>query len=284
MAQEAFAEQVIATIAGAARMAAVGGGDVVRLTSTPDDWLDARDPEYIRQVRPRPPGMEKFCFRAEVRGLENIPRLEPVLLVGNHSGGTLIADTFVFAQHFYDHFGAAAALPPARPRPRLPGPRRAREPEAVRHGPGHPETCARALTARRAARVSRRRPRDLPADVAAAEIDFAGRTGFARLALELGAPIVPVVAIGGQETALFLGQGQRISRALSWTGCAAEGVPGPGRAAVRRHAARPAAAEYRCPPRSRSRCCRGSTCAPSWARRRPRGRVRARHRRACRTR
>ena len=28
-----------------------------------------------------------------------------MLLVGNHSGGTLISDTFVFAQAFYDHFG-----------------------------------------------------------------------------------------------------------------------------------------------------------------------------------
>jgi hypothetical protein len=28
-----------------------------------------------------------------------------VLLVGNHSGGTLIADTFVFATEFYTHFG-----------------------------------------------------------------------------------------------------------------------------------------------------------------------------------
>ena len=35
-----------------------------------------------------------------------------------------------------------------------------------------------------------------------------------KLSLELGTPIVPVVAIGGQETALFLGQGQRISRLL----------------------------------------------------------------------
>ncbi len=29
-----------------------------------------------------------------------------MLLVGNHSGGTLIADTFAFAYEFYRHFGA----------------------------------------------------------------------------------------------------------------------------------------------------------------------------------
>jgi 1-acyl-sn-glycerol-3-phosphate acyltransferase len=45
-------------------------------------------------------------------------------------------------------------------------------------------------------------------------IDFAGRRGFAKLAIEHGCPIVPVVAIGGQETALFLGQGQGIARRL----------------------------------------------------------------------
>jgi 1-acyl-sn-glycerol-3-phosphate acyltransferase len=47
-----------------------------------------------------------------------------------------------------------------------------------------------------------------------AKIDFAGRTGFARLAIEHDVPIVPVVAIGGQETALFLGQGRRLARLL----------------------------------------------------------------------
>jgi 1-acyl-sn-glycerol-3-phosphate acyltransferase len=47
-----------------------------------------------------------------------------------------------------------------------------------------------------------------------AEIDFAGRTGFVRLAIEHGVPIVPVVAIGGQETALFLGRVRRLARLL----------------------------------------------------------------------
>ena len=46
------------------------------------------------------------------------------------------------------------------------------------------------------------------------EIGFAGRTGFVELALEHNIPIVPVVSIGGQETALFLGRGRRLASAL----------------------------------------------------------------------
>jgi 1-acyl-sn-glycerol-3-phosphate acyltransferase len=37
-----------------------------------------------------------------------------------------------------------------------------------------------------------------------------------KLALERGVPIVPVVAIGGQETALFVTRGQRAARATKW--------------------------------------------------------------------
>jgi 1-acyl-sn-glycerol-3-phosphate acyltransferase len=47
-----------------------------------------------------------------------------------------------------------------------------------------------------------------------AKTDFAGRTGFVRLAIEHDVPIVPVVAIGGQETALFLGRGRRFAKLL----------------------------------------------------------------------
>jgi 1-acyl-sn-glycerol-3-phosphate acyltransferase len=45
-----------------------------------------------------------------------------------------------------------------------------------------------------------------------AKVDFGGRRGFIRLAQERGVPLVPVVAIGGQETALFLSRGERLAK------------------------------------------------------------------------
>ena len=38
-------------------------------------------------------------------------------------------------------------------------------------------------------------------------IDFNGRTGYVRTAIDAGVPIVPVVSIGGQETQFFLTRG-----------------------------------------------------------------------------
>jgi len=177
--------------------------------------LDERDPDYIREALP---GMWLLCslwFRGEVRGLGNIPEEGPVLLVGNHSGGTLIADTFVFSQHFYDHFG------PERRFHQLahdlvfqvPGVRAS----LSRFGtvPASPANMRAALGRDAALLVYPGGDHETYRPTWQQDrIDFAGRTGFIKLSLELGTPIVPVVAIGGQETALFLGQGQRISRLL----------------------------------------------------------------------
>jgi 1-acyl-sn-glycerol-3-phosphate acyltransferase len=210
-------------IGGSLAMAKVVAGDVARSLdplglvhgSPPDDWLDARDPDYIRQAVPAVRAWSEAYFRAEVDGLDEIPADEPVLLVGNHSGGTLIADTFVFAQQFYDHFG------PDRRFHQLahdlvfqvPGVRAS----LSRFGtiPASPANMRAALERGAALLVypggdheTYRPPWEQD------QIDFAGRTGFAKLALELDVPIVPVVAIGGQETALFLGRGGRFSRML----------------------------------------------------------------------
>ena len=215
MAGDAFLERVVQTAAGAARMALVGAGDLARATSSPDDWLDAWDPAYIRKTLPALRAMSDLYFRAEVRGLSNIPDKGPILLVGNHSGGTLIADTFVFAQAFYDHFGPLRRFHQLAHDLvfKLPGARAS----LSKYGtvPASPENMRRALERDAALLVypggdhETYRP-SWESD----RIDFAGRNGFARLAMEHEVPIVPVVAIGGQETALFLGQGRDLARRL----------------------------------------------------------------------
>ena len=45
-------------------------------------------------------------------------------------------------------------------------------------------------------------------------IDFNGRTGYVRTAIDAGVPIVPVVSIGGQETQFFLTRGTWLARRL----------------------------------------------------------------------
>ena len=54
-----------------------------------------------------------------------------------------------------------------------------------------------------------------------AAVDFGGRHGFLRLALDQGVPIVPVVSIGGQETALFLSRGEWLAKTLRLDVCSA---------------------------------------------------------------
>jgi 1-acyl-sn-glycerol-3-phosphate acyltransferase len=179
------------------------------------DWLDRRDPEHIRRTLPAMKAYGELYHRAEVRGLENIPEDGPVLLVGNHSGGTLIADTFVFSAAFYEHFGPARTFHQLAHDMvfRVPGARALVAPWGT--VPANPENMKRALDRDAALLVypggdwETYRP-----SWESSKIDFAGRKGFARLALEYGVPIVPVVSIGGQETALFLGQGNRLARAL----------------------------------------------------------------------
>jgi len=202
-------------LAAAARRASTDVLGVVDPHHQPGgDPLELRDPEYIRRTLPGLRALSELYFRAEVRGLDNVPA-GPVLLVGNHSGGWLIADTFVFGQAFYDHFGPERMFHQLTHDLvfRIPGLRAMITPFGA--VPACPENMRRALARGAAVLVYPGGDHETyRASWHEAEIDFAHRTGFARLALELGIPIVPVVAIGGQETALFLGQGERIARLL----------------------------------------------------------------------
>jgi 1-acyl-sn-glycerol-3-phosphate acyltransferase len=200
--------------------AAAWGGmavdDFVHLGRTLDgNDVDAWDPDYIRRVLPAWRAIFGTYFRGEVRGLDNIPAEGPSLLVGNHSGGTMIVDSFVFAGEFYERFG----------------------PERRFHQLAHdiaarfPATGISRWGTVAASHDNARKAFDKGAPVLvypggdyetfrpswhSDRIEFGGRKGFVRLALERGVPIVPVVAIGGQETALFVTRGQRAAKATGW--------------------------------------------------------------------
>ena len=216
--------EALAAVRGGLRMAEATAEDLIAAldllnvtgaSGPPEDPFAATDPEYIQQTLPALRAMSQLYFRADVSGLDRIPADGPVLLVGNHSGGTMIADTFVFAQSFLDHFG------PDREFRQLahdlvfktPGLRTL----AQRYGtvPASPDNMARALDDGAALLVYPGGDEDsFRPSWETGEVALAGRTGFVELALEHGVPIVPIVSLGGQETALFLGRGRALARGL----------------------------------------------------------------------
>lgn len=180
----------------------------------PEADLDQRDPDYIRDQLPGLWLLASLYFRADVRGLDRIPADGPVLLVGNHSGGNVPPDTFVFTLAFCSNFGVerpfyqlvhnlVALYPALRWLPKFgtvaashDNARLALESgAAVLVYPGGDYEVYRPSWQRHV-------------------VDLGGRQGFVRLARETGVPIVPVASVGGQETALFLGRGQGLARLL----------------------------------------------------------------------
>ena len=214
---------------GTARMTAAPSGCSIPVVKTQTDVrrrepgvvarrgvvaLEGRDPRWAELTVPVIWPLLKAWFRPDVRGLERIPATGPVLLVGNHSGGNVAPDTLVFTAAFIRRFGAqrrffqlahelvvaAPWLAPLR-----------------RYGTvtASPQNARAALAAGAAVLVYPGGDWEAHRPVwQGHRVDFHDRHGFIRLALESGAPLVPVVSIGGQETALFLSRGELLVRKL----------------------------------------------------------------------
>ncbi|MBL8923620.1 MAG: 1-acyl-sn-glycerol-3-phosphate acyltransferase [Myxococcaceae bacterium] len=155
-------------------------------------------------------------LEATVRGFEHVPA-SPAMLVSNHSGGTLIPDVWGFAIAWYRHFGTNRPL----------------------HILGHELLFSTRASARffSSCGVLRATPEvatevlgDLKRDLLVLpggdrdawrpyrdryRVNFAGRTGYARVAHELQVPVVPVAHAGAHETLLVLSSGERLAR---WAG------------------------------------------------------------------
>ena len=177
--------------------------------------LDERDPDFIRERLPLMWLIASLWYRGEVRGLGNIPDSGPVLLVGNHSGGNMLPDTLVFTLAFNTYFGVERAFYQLAHNLVLAMPALGslRKFGTVAASPGNARKALRsgaALLVYPGGDYEVHRPfwqRN--------RVDFDGRTGFIRLALQENVPIVPVVSIGGQETALFLSRGEHLARVLA---------------------------------------------------------------------
>ncbi|MEA2682853.1 MAG: hypothetical protein QOK05_1181 [Chloroflexota bacterium] len=177
--------------------------------------FEQRDPDLIREGLPISWLMATLYFRAKVEGLENIPDVGPALVVGNHSGGNYIPDSFILGMAFATYFGAerpwfalthsaAMAMPIIgnllKSFGSIPASRENAD-EALRRGacvlvyPGGDIETYRPWWKRN-------------------EISLAGRKGFIRTALKNEVPLVPVVNIGSHETGIFLSDGQWLCKLL----------------------------------------------------------------------
>ena len=207
------------SVPGASEAASLIGGAVSGIARqlqrrVPQADLDERDADYIRESLPRLWMLASLYFRAEVRGLERIPEEGPVLLVGNHSGGNLTPDTGVFTLAFNTYFGVERRFYQLAHNLILswPGLGFLRKYGTVAASPENADEALKsgaALLVYPGGDYEVHRP-----SWDRAKVDFGGRKGFIRLALKHGVPMVPVVSVGGQETALFLSRGEGLARLL----------------------------------------------------------------------
>lgn len=167
-----------------------------------------RDVAFLEKLLPLMEILNRW-FDAEVGGFENVPETGPVLLVGNHSGGILTPDTTAFFTAWYRArgldsplvalaFDAAFGVPGFRDLMRKIGEvpaNRANASRALDAGlpvlvyPGGDHEISRPWTERD-------------------RVDFDGRMGFVRLALEKQVPVVPVVSHGGHSSLVILSRGE----------------------------------------------------------------------------
>lgn len=175
------------------------------------------DPLFTEQVRNTIGPVVNRWYRAEVRNLDNLPATGGALVVSNHSGGMFTPDVMIFSSAYYDKFGYDRPVYTLAHYGVFMGPmdgwlRRVGVIEASR------ENAAAALRSGAVVLVFPGGDYDsYRPTLSANTIDFNGRTGYVRTAIETGVPIVPTVSIGGQEIQFFLTRGNWLARKLGIT-------------------------------------------------------------------
>lgn len=183
------------------------------MTSDDVPDLSLRDADFLAKAMPFLRLAVKRWFRSDVAGMEKIPD-GAALLISNHSGGLLAMDVPVLAVAFVDEFGTDRPLYVLAHDLLFLG---AAGP-VMRAAGFLPATRENALALLRAGGVTILFPGGdydvFRPSTQANRIDFAGRTGYVRIALDAGVPLVPVVSIGGQEDQIHISRGEILAKIL----------------------------------------------------------------------
>jgi 1-acyl-sn-glycerol-3-phosphate acyltransferase len=174
-----------------------------------DSEIAKWDPGFTKQVIDTvTPGIKR-SHRAEVRNMDNVPAAGGALVVSNHSGGMFTPDVFLFSPVYYETFGYDRPVYTLGHDGLFMGPmdgwlRRLGVIEASRANAAAALHSGAVVLVFPGGDYDSYRP-----TFEANKVDFNGRTGYVRTAVEAG---VPIVSIGGQETQLFLTRGNWMAR------------------------------------------------------------------------
>ena len=155
----------------------------------------------------------KGYHRAEVRGLESFPA-GGALVVGNHSGGMFAMDVPVFATGFYEQFGYERPIYTLSHDILFKG---LTKDFFTKTGfiPANHDNADEALRSGGVVVVFPGGDYDAyRPTLEENKIDFDGRKGYVRAAINAGVPLVPAVGIGGQESQFYLSRGTGLAKAL----------------------------------------------------------------------
>jgi 1-acyl-sn-glycerol-3-phosphate acyltransferase len=173
-----------------------------------------RDPEFIASLEPWLGRVQQY-FDSEVRGWENLPDGEPVLIVGNHSGGLMTLDPAHLMFKWISERGCSAPL------------------YALAYDLLFAVPCLSSLLRRigclPASQDNARRALEKGASVIVFpggdqevfrpwlernKLDFNGRTGFIELAISARVRVVPMTIHGAHESTVVLTRGRSLARLL----------------------------------------------------------------------
>lgn len=170
------------------------------------DWMDTQ--KYFWNP------LCDYWFRMEIEGWERLPE-PPCLLIGIHSGAPFVWDAWTVGVQWWRHFGDERILHGTAHDMLMSAPVIGAFFRKMGVLPAAPDSIAAALAAGRdvalwpGGEVDSLRPwvhRD--------RAILNGRTGFIRMAIGAGVPIVPIATVGGADAMPVIFSGRRLASAL----------------------------------------------------------------------